>query len=291
MRVDKNDCLPVLPTIPQTKGVKTQWELLLLTQNYEAQQFSAVSLFAVDLRKQSWHCLYTNHSLTDWIPRAKLENTPILRHLCEQKHTNCLNVRRLRKKQAVRDIFSVKNHLFLVFLCLQLYIIDNEISLQLHFRQHLLNFSTTSSNKRSAWNVCWRWLTDQSSQRAVRDGWRELDNDQVLLLAELLDLHALLRHHVQLLQGVGLLRVPDRSDHIWHRTGDTELVKAFSNTTTDPTQQRLHHHQTTTEKEEFFLLCDSGSLVITWTQTQSDYTHKTLMVTDPNRTQLFAGFI
>lgn len=61
------------------------------------------------------------------------------------------------------------------------------------------------------------WLTDQSGQRAVGDGWRELDNDEVLVLSELPDLHAFLRHHVQLLQGVGLLRVPDRSNHIWQK--------------------------------------------------------------------------
>lgn len=65
-----------------------------------------------------------------------------------------------------------------------------------------------------------QWLTDQGSQRAVGDGWGELDNDEVLVLSELLDLHTLLRHHVQLLQGVGLLRVPNRSDHIWSKTGN-----------------------------------------------------------------------
>lgn len=63
-------------------------------------------------------------------------------------------------------------------------------------------------------------LTDQSGQRAVRDRRGELDDDEVLVLSELLDLHTFLRHHVQLLQGVGLLRVPDRSNHIWYRTGN-----------------------------------------------------------------------
>lgn len=57
-------------------------------------------------------------------------------------------------------------------------------------------------------------LTDQSGQRAVRDGGREADNDEVLVVAQLLHLHTLLRHHVQLLQGVGLLRVPDGPNHI-----------------------------------------------------------------------------
>lgn len=57
-------------------------------------------------------------------------------------------------------------------------------------------------------------LTDERGQGAVRDGGRELDDDEVLVLSQLLDLHTLLRHHLQLLQGVRLLRVPDRPDHI-----------------------------------------------------------------------------
>lgn len=80
-------------------------------------------------------------------------------------------------------------------------------------------------------------LTDQSGQRAVRDGWRELDNDEVLVLSQLLDLHTLLRHHVQLLQGVGLLRVPDRSDHIWYRAGN-EMCQCLPELKSEPEPQR-----------------------------------------------------
>ena len=80
-------------------------------------------------------------------------------------------------------------------------------------------------------------LTDQSGQRAVRDGWRELDNDEVLVLSELLDLHTLLRHHVQLLQGVGLLRVPDRSDHIWCGAGN-EMCQCLPELKSEPEPQR-----------------------------------------------------
>lgn len=57
-------------------------------------------------------------------------------------------------------------------------------------------------------------LTNQSGQGAVRDGGRESNNNEVLVFAKLLHLYTLFRHHVQLLQGVGLLRVPDGPNHV-----------------------------------------------------------------------------
>lgn len=64
--------------------------------------------------------------------------------------------------------------------------------------------------------------TYQSGQRAVRYGGRELNDDQIFIVPELLHLHTLLRHDVQLLQSVGLLRIPNRPNHICeNRTSST----------------------------------------------------------------------
>lgn len=72
-------------------------------------------------------------------------------------------------------------------------------------------------------------LTNQSSQGAVRDGGWETDNNEVLVVAKLLHFYALFRHHVQLLQGVGLLRVPDGTNHVW---GDGRAVEIRNNNLT-----------------------------------------------------------
>lgn len=77
----------------------------------------------------------------------------------------------------------------------------------------LVACSETSVKRLEIKDVC-VCLTNQSGQGAVWDGGRETNNNKILLIAELLHLYTLFRHHVQLLQGVGLLRVPDGPNHI-----------------------------------------------------------------------------
>lgn len=93
----------------------------------------------------------------------------------------------------------------------------------------LVNTNLRTRNKRTKQHSGWhksggqgvakrKQLTDEGGQGAVRNGRGELDDDKVLIVAQLLDLHAFLCHHVQLLQCVGLLRVSDGSDHIWFKS-------------------------------------------------------------------------
>lgn len=51
----------------------------------------------------------------------------------------------------------------------------------------------------------------------MRYCWCKPDDNQILIITHLLHLHAALRHHFQLFQGVGFLRVPDGSDYIYSR--------------------------------------------------------------------------
>lgn len=48
----------------------------------------------------------------------------------------------------------------------------------------------------------------------MRYCWREPDNNQIVLFVYLLNLHTTFRYHLQFLQSIGLLWVPDSSNQI-----------------------------------------------------------------------------